>query len=55
MKTRKGIYYFESWQAAEMFSYKNQLPNTVRLIPYDYGWAIQLKKGGRYYGPKGWA
>ena len=55
MKTRKGVYYFETWQEAKMFSNKNHFPTTIRLIEYDLGWAIQLNKGGYYYGPKGWA
>ena len=50
MKTRKGIYYFHTYKDAHDFADLRGLP-TTRLITYDCGWAIQLRKGGPYWGP----
>jgi hypothetical protein len=48
-KLRKGVYYFESFQAARSHAESNGLP-TDRIIPYQIGWAIQLKVSGPYAG-----
>ena len=49
--TRKGIYYFPTFTQAREFARKYKFP-TGRIIAYDIGWAIQLKKSGPYVGPK---
>ena len=50
MKTRKGIYYFETYSAALDYAQVNELPDD-RIICYSIGWAIQLYKSGPYAGP----
>lgn len=50
MKTRKGIYYFPSYQSARDYAAKHGWP-TNRIISYQVGWAIQLRVSGDYVGP----
>jgi len=53
VKTRKGIYYFPTHEAARDVALALMLP-TWRIIAYELGWAIQSHKSGPYYGPNGW-
>jgi hypothetical protein len=48
-KTHEGIYYFQSFQTARNYAVKHQYP-TDRIIPYELGWAIQLRISGPYVG-----
>lgn len=50
MKMYKGIYYFETWQAARDYAIVYRHP-TDRIIEYERGWAIQLRVSGPYVGP----
>jgi hypothetical protein len=50
MKTRKGIYYFPTYEAARSEARAQGLP-TGRIIAYEIGWAIQLYRSGPYWGP----
>lgn len=50
MLTKKGIYYFPSYELARKFALANSFP-TDRIISYKLGWAIQLKVSGPYVGP----
>lgn len=49
MKTRKGIYYFPSYESARDYAIAHGAP-TDRIIPYELGWAIQLRVSGPYVG-----
>jgi len=51
--TRKGIYYFDSYEAARNYAVKRWLP-TERIICYEIGWAIQVRKSGPYIGQPYW-
>lgn len=53
-RTRKGTYYFSTFQEARAFAQERRLP-TDRIIPYELGWAIQREISGPYFGPSGWA
>ena len=48
--TRKGIYYFRTFQVARAYAIEHGLP-TDRIIHYGLGWAIQLRISGPYAGP----
>jgi hypothetical protein len=51
--THKGVFYFDTYQAARTFAESYDLPST-RIIAYSLGWAIQREKSGPYFGPQGW-
>lgn len=53
MITKKGIYYFPTFQSARAFANVHALP-TDRIISYTSGWAIQRETSGPYWGPQGW-
>ncbi|WP_166297118.1 hypothetical protein [Bradyrhizobium sp. 2S1] len=48
--TRKGIFYWPTFEAARDFATARSLP-TGRIIGYGLGWAIQLHVSGPYVGP----
>ncbi len=47
--TRKGIFYFPTYDEARTYAWKHDYP-TDRIIQYDIGWAIQLRRSGPYVG-----
>ena len=49
MKTRKGIFYFDSYKSARDYAETHGHP-TNRIIRYELGWAIQLYISGPYVG-----
>lgn len=50
IKTRKGIYYFPTFQTAREWAQENGWP-TDRIIAYQVGWAVQSGESGNYAGP----
>ena len=49
MINHKGIFYFPSYESAREFADSQGHP-TDRIIAYERGWAIQLRKSGPYVG-----
>ncbi|MGH8654702.1 MAG: hypothetical protein ACREYE_22190 [Gammaproteobacteria bacterium] len=48
-KSKKGTYYFPSYEEARDYASKHGFPKD-RIIRYGLGWAIQLRKSGPYVG-----
>jgi hypothetical protein len=47
---KRGVYYFSHYEAARDHAVAWGFP-TDRIIAYELGWAIQLRRGGDYVGP----
>lgn len=54
MKVHKGVAYFPTFEKARDFGarYGQGYP-AWRAVPYELGWAVQVRPGGPYFGPKG--
>jgi len=48
--TRKGIYYWPSYDAARAWAHANGWPED-RILFFSYGWAVQFRVSGPYAGP----
>jgi hypothetical protein len=51
MRTKKGVYYFPTYEAARAYAETEGYP-VNRIISYTLGWAIQLRISGPYVGPE---
>lgn len=51
MKQHKGTFYFKYHEDALKYAIEGNWP-TDRLIQYQRGWAIQLRRSGPYVGPE---
>jgi hypothetical protein len=50
MKMKCDVYYFNTYEAARSYALEFGWP-TDRIISYEPGWAIQIRKSGPYVGP----